>query len=56
MAIGMQDKMLGPDVMHHMKALIKGCPEPLEIPNADHFVQEQGEIVAAKALEKFGLK
>lgn len=56
MAIGMQDKMLGPDVMYHMKALIKGCPEPLEIPNADHFVQEQGAIVAEKALEKFGLK
>ena len=56
MAIGMQDKMLGPDVMYHMKDLIKGCPEPLEIPEADHFVQEQGELVAAKALEHFGLQ
>lgn len=55
MAIGMQDKMLGPGVMYYMKDLIKGCPEPLEVPNADHFVQEQGELVASKALEHFGL-
>ncbi|MEM9541679.1 MAG: haloalkane dehalogenase [Cyanobacteria bacterium P01_E01_bin.42] len=56
MAIGMQDKMLGPDVMYHMKDLIKGCPEPLELPEADHFVQEQGALVAVKALEHFGLQ
>ena len=55
MAIGMQDKMLGPEVMYYMKDLIKGCPEPLEVPEADHFVQEQGELVARKALEHFGL-
>ena len=55
MAIGMQDKMLGPGVMYYMTDLIKGCPEPLEVPNADHFVQEQGELVASKALEHFGL-
>ena len=55
MAIGMQDKMLGPDVMYYMKDLIKGCPEPMEVPDADHFVQEQGELVARRALEHFGL-
>ncbi len=55
MAIGMKDRMLGPEVMYHMKELIKGCPEPLELPNADHFVQEEGELVARKALEHFGL-
>ncbi len=55
MAVGMKDEMLGPSVMVHMQALIKGCPEPLELPEADHFVQEQGEIVAEKALEHFGL-
>ena len=55
MAIGMQDKMLGPEVMYFMKDLIKGCPEPLEVPEADHFVQEQGELVARKALEHFGM-
>jgi len=55
MAIGMQDKMLGPEVMYHMKELIKGCSEPLQVQEADHFVQEQGELVATKALEYFGL-
>ena len=55
MAIGMKDKMLGPDVMYYMKDLIKGCPEPLEIKDAGHFVQEHGEIIAEKALEAFGL-
>lgn len=55
MAIGMKDRMLGPSVMNHMKEMIKGCPEPLELHGAGHFVQEQGEIVAAKALESFGL-
>jgi len=54
MAIGMKDKMLGPEVMY-LKDLIKGCPEPMEVPEADHFVQEQGELVAKKALEHFGL-
>jgi len=54
MAIGMKDQMLGPSVMMHMKALIKGCPEPLELHEADHFVQEQGELVARKALQHFG--
>lgn len=55
MAVGMLDAMLGPAVMTHMQALIKGCPEPLEMPNAGHFVQEQGEIVAERALQSFGL-
>jgi len=49
MAIGMKDKMLGPDVMYHMKHLIKGCPDPLEIENGGHFVQEYGEFIAEPA-------
>ena len=55
MAIGMLDEMLGPGVMYHMKELIRGCPAPLELAGAGHFVQEQGEVVAARALESFGL-
>ncbi|PWJ42864.1 haloalkane dehalogenase [Sediminitomix flava] len=56
MAVGMKDKMLGPVVMQHMKALIKGCPEPLEIENGGHFVQEAGgELIAKKGLEYFKL-
>ena len=56
MAIGMKDRMLGPGVMNHMYHLIKGCPQPLEIPEAGHFVQEYGELVADRALEAFGFK
>lgn len=55
MAIGMKDKMLGPDVMNYMKDVINGCPTPLEVPDAGHFVQEFGELVASKALKHFNL-
>ena len=55
MAVGMQDPVLGPPVMKGLRKLIQGCPEPFEIPDAGHFVQEWGEIVARKALDSFGL-
>lgn len=55
MAIGMKDKMLGPDVMHFMQGVIKGCPEPMEVPEAGHFVQEFGDTVASAALKQFGV-
>jgi pimeloyl-ACP methyl ester carboxylesterase len=53
MAIGMQDPVLGPSVMHALAKTIRNCPPPLELPEAGHFVQEHGEIVAEKALEYF---
>ena len=53
MAIGMKDPMLGPDIMYQMRQLIRGCPEPLEIPDAGHFVQEFGVEVAEAALNAF---
>lgn len=55
MAIGMQDEMLGPPLMNYMKTLIRGCPEPMEVPNAGHFVQEFGADVARRALSAFGM-
>lgn len=56
MAIGMQDRMLGPSVMHHLRTIIKGCPAPLEIAHGGHFVQEAaGPLIADRALEHFGL-
>ncbi|MEO1081204.1 MAG: haloalkane dehalogenase [Pseudomonadota bacterium] len=55
MAIGMQDQMLGPDLMSYIRTLIKGCPEPLEVEGAGHFVQEFGDEVARRALESFGV-
>jgi haloalkane dehalogenase len=53
MAVGAQDPVLGPAVMDRLKTLINGCPEPLILEHAGHFVQEQGDMVAAAALESF---
>ncbi len=55
MAIGMKDEVLGPPMMYFMKKNINGCPEPLEIPDAGHFVQEFGDEVALEALKHFKL-
>lgn len=52
MAIGMTDPVLGPPVMHALRKVIRNCPEPLELPEAGHFVQEWGEPVAAAALAR----
>jgi haloalkane dehalogenase len=54
MAIGMQDPVLGAPVMHALRKVIRGCPEPYEMSAAGHFVQEWGEEVAEKALIAFG--
>jgi haloalkane dehalogenase len=54
MAIGLQDPVLGPRVMHALARTIRGCPPPLELPHAGHFVQEWGEDVANGALRAFG--
>jgi pimeloyl-ACP methyl ester carboxylesterase len=55
MAIGMQDPVLGPDTMAWLRSVIAGCPEPLKLADAGHFVQEHGEPVARAALDAFGL-
>ena len=55
MAIGMADPVLGPPMMQILREMIPRCPEPLEIQEASHFVQEWGDIVAKKALEAFKL-
>ncbi len=54
MAIGMQDPVLGPHIMYRLKDLIRNCPEPLEIEQGSHFVQEHGEQIAKAALDAFG--
>lgn len=54
MAIGMQDPVLGPPVMHALRASIRGCPPPMEVPEAGHFVQEHGAQIASAALASFG--
>lgn len=55
MAVGMQDPVLGPDTMSWLRKTIRGCPEPMEIAEGGHFVQEWGEPIAKAALQRFGL-
>jgi len=55
MAIGMQDPVLGPPAMRALQKLIKNCPEPMEIADGGHFVQEWGEPIAKAAVKRFGL-
>jgi len=53
MAIGMQDPVLGEPVMRGLQRVLRGCPEPLCLPTAGHFVQEQGDAIARAALTHF---
>jgi haloalkane dehalogenase len=53
MAIGAADPVLGPPMMHRLRDLIRGCPEPMVIEEAGHFVQEWGEPIAEAALDHF---
>ena len=53
MAIGERDPVLGPTIMAGLQRLIRGCPEPLRLSQAGHFVQEHGAAVATAALEHF---
>lgn len=55
MAVGMQDPVLGPDTMAWLRSVIKGCPEPMEIAEGGHFVQEWGAPIAEAALKHFKL-
>lgn len=50
MAIGAQDPVLGTAVMQALQQMIRGCPPPLSLPQAGHFVQEHGELIALQAL------
>ncbi|MEZ5810043.1 MAG: haloalkane dehalogenase [Rhizobiaceae bacterium] len=53
MAIGARDPVLGVDVMQSMRSLIRGCPEPMILEDAGHFVQESGDTIASAALDAF---
>jgi pimeloyl-ACP methyl ester carboxylesterase len=55
MAIGMQDPVLGPEVMQALQRSIRGCPPPMEVAEGGHFVQEWGAPIAQAALQRFGL-
>jgi tRNA(adenine34) deaminase len=53
MAVGAQDPVLGPPAMEVLRADIRGCPEPMVLPQAGHFVQEHGEEIARAAVGYF---
>jgi tRNA(adenine34) deaminase len=53
MAVGQQDPVLGEPVMRALAAQIRGCPEPLLLADAGHFVQEHGALIARAALARF---
>jgi len=53
MAVGAQDPVLGLDAMQMMQKTIKNCPPPMIVPEAGHFVQEWGDVVARAALTHF---
>ena len=50
MAIGESDPVLA-SVMPSIHERINGCPEPLRMAEAGHFVQEWGDVVARAALD-----
>lgn len=51
---GLQDPVFTLDAMRALAGAIRGCPEPVEVPQAGHFVQEWGEPVAREALRRWG--
>ncbi|MEO6410472.1 MAG: haloalkane dehalogenase [Burkholderiaceae bacterium] len=55
MAIGMQDPVLGEMPMRALAKTIRGCPTPIEVAQAGHFVPEWGAGIAREALVRFGL-
>ena len=53
MAVGAQDPVLGPPAMARLQQDLQGCPPPLVLPQAGHFVQEHGAELARAALQAF---
>ena len=53
MAIGLQDPVLGDAVMRALRRDIRGCPEPLRLAHAGHFVPESGRALAEHAVIHF---
>lgn len=54
MACGARDPVFPPEHMQALRRQIRGCPEPMVLPEAGHFVQEWGEAIARRALEVLG--
>ncbi|WP_010106363.1 tRNA adenosine(34) deaminase TadA [Verminephrobacter aporrectodeae] len=53
MVVGAQDPVLGLPTMQALRRSIAGCPEPIVLPQAGHFVAEHGAAIATRAVEYF---
>lgn len=53
MAVGCQDPVLTPAAMEALRSDIRGCPEPMLVHEAGHFVQEWGGPMPERALAHF---
>lgn len=53
MAIGVQDPVLGVSTMQSLHSVLRGCPQPLMLQGAGHFVQEHGQALAGQAVRYF---
>ncbi|ART48224.1 tRNA adenosine(34) deaminase TadA [Acidovorax carolinensis] len=51
--VGAQDPVVGMPVMRALQRNIRGCPPPMVLPHAGHFVPEHGQAIAAQAVEYF---
>lgn len=54
MAVGAKDPVLGLAIMANVAKIIRNCPLPFIHPNAGHFAQEWGDVIAERALAAFG--
>lgn len=52
MAVGAKDADV--EAVLGLRAVIRGCPEPMILPDVGHFVQEDGQAVSRAALRSFG--
>ncbi len=50
---GAQDPVFGLPVVQTLQRGIRGCPPPIVLPQAGHFVPEHGQALAAQAVEYF---
>ena len=53
MAVGAQDPVFGLPAMQALRQDIRGCPEPMVLEHAGHFVPEHGEPIAQAAVGYF---
>jgi len=54
MAVGMRDPVLGAPVMDHLRLSLSGCPQPVYVQEAGHFLPEYGAPIARAAVAFFG--